>query len=48
MSIPHLYNSLDGVISYDGWDGALELGKNFWHAWQVVTSFDTSSIIEGQ
>jgi hypothetical protein len=34
-------------MSCDGCKGALEFGKNFWHARQVVTSFDASSIIEG-
>jgi hypothetical protein len=35
-------------MNWDGWEGDLEFGKNFWHAWQVVTSFDPSSMIEGQ
>jgi hypothetical protein len=29
MSMPHLYSSHEGVMSYDGWDGAMELGENF-------------------
>jgi hypothetical protein len=45
MSMPHLCNGYKGVISCDG---ALEFGENFWHAWQVVTSFDASSIIFAQ
>jgi hypothetical protein len=48
MSMPHLCISHEGVMSYDGCKGALEFGENFWHVWQVVTSFDASSIIEGQ
>jgi hypothetical protein len=48
ISMPHLCNGHEDVMSYDGCEGALDFGKNFWHAWQVVTSFDASSIIEGQ
>jgi hypothetical protein len=48
MSMPHLYSGHEGVMSWDGWESDLEFGKNFWHAWQVVTSFDPSSMIEGQ
>jgi hypothetical protein len=47
MSMPHLYNDHEGVMICDGCEAALEFGKNFWHAWQVMTSFDASSIIEG-
>jgi hypothetical protein len=48
MSMPHVYNDHMGVMSCDGCEGALQFGKNFWHAWQVVASLDGSSIIEGQ
>jgi hypothetical protein len=48
MSMPHLCNGHDGVMSCDGCNSALEFGKNFWHAWQVVMTFDESSIIKGQ
>jgi hypothetical protein len=48
MSMPHLCSGHEGVMSWDGCEGAIEFGKNFWHAWQVVTSFYASSIIEGQ
>jgi hypothetical protein len=46
--MPYLYNSHEGVMSWDVWDGALELGENFWHASHVATTFDASSMIEGQ
>jgi hypothetical protein len=48
MSMPHLCNGHEGVMSYDGCEGALEVGESFWHASQVVTSFDAASIIKGQ
>jgi hypothetical protein len=48
MSMPHLCNDHEGVMSCGSCEGALEFGKNFWHAWQVVTTFDEPSIIEGQ
>jgi hypothetical protein len=48
MLMPHLYNGHEGVLSWDSCEGALEFDKNFWHAWQIVTSFDASSMIEGQ
>jgi hypothetical protein len=46
--MPHLCNDHKGVMSCDGCEGALEFGENFLHAWQVLTTFDASSIIEGQ
>jgi hypothetical protein len=46
--MPHLYSGHEGLMSWDGCDGALEFGENFWHAWHVVMSFDASSMIEGQ
>jgi hypothetical protein len=46
--MPHLCSGHEGVMSWDGCEGAIEFGKNFWHVWQVVTSFYASSIIEGQ
>jgi hypothetical protein len=48
MLMPHLYNGHKGVMNCDGYEGALEFDKNFWHVWQVVMSFDASSIIEGR
>jgi hypothetical protein len=46
--MPHLCNGHEGVMSCDGWDGALELGENFWHISHAAMTFDTSSMIEGQ
>jgi hypothetical protein len=48
MSMPNLCSGHEGVMSYDGCECALEFGENFWHAWQVVTSFDAASITKGQ
>jgi hypothetical protein len=45
--MPHLYNNHKGVMSCEGCGSALDFGKNFWHGWQVVTSFDASSSVEG-
>jgi hypothetical protein len=38
--MPHLYNNHE--------DDAMELSENFWHALQVATTFDVSSMIKGQ
>jgi hypothetical protein len=44
----HLCNSHEGVMSWDGCDGALEFGENFWHALHVATTIDAPSMIEDQ
>jgi hypothetical protein len=46
--MPHLYNNHEGVMIWDDWDDAMELSENFWHALQVATTFDVSSMIKGQ
>jgi hypothetical protein len=32
MSILHICYGHEGVMSYDGYDGSLEFGENFWLA----------------
>jgi hypothetical protein len=48
MSMLHLCSGHEGLMSCDGCDGALEFGKNFWHASHVVMSFDVPFMIECQ
>jgi hypothetical protein len=47
MSMPHLCSGHVGAMSWDGCDGALGFGKNFWHASHVAMTFDASSMTEG-
>jgi hypothetical protein len=48
MSMPHLYNGHEGVMSCDGWDRALKLGENFLQASHVAMILEALSMIEGQ
>jgi hypothetical protein len=48
MSMPHFYSDHKGVMSYDSWDRALELGENIWQASHVAMILEASSMIEGQ
>jgi hypothetical protein len=48
MSMPHLCNGHEGVMSLDRCDGALGFAENFWHALHVARTFDESSMTEGQ
>jgi hypothetical protein len=48
MSMPHFYSDHKGVMSYDSWDRALELGENIWQASHVAMILEASSMIEDQ
>jgi hypothetical protein len=48
MLIHHLCSNYEGLMSCDGWDGALELGENFWQASHIATILEASWMIEGQ